>query len=140
MFIYLSLEEVMALHKISIEEFGGTDGLRDLGLLESAVYQPQQSFAGDDLYPDLWMKAAAIGYSISENQPFLDGNKRTAALSMLVFLDTNGYELDVPQGEVYKAIMELANKRWSREHLASWLQTNSKHLKPSASNPRKGKK
>ena len=125
---YLELEEVLALHEVSIQEFGGFKGLRDLGLLESAVSQPKQAFGGDELYPQIWDKVSVLGFSISENQPFLDGNKRTAALSMMVFLDLNGYELSVEKGEVYKAIMELANKRMTRKALAQWLKENSKPI------------
>ncbi len=128
MFTYLTVEEVLALHEISIKKFGGTNGLRDLGLLESAVYQPQQSFGGEDLYLELWDKASIMGYSISENQPFLDGNKRTAALSMMVFLEINDYETIAQEGEVYKVIMRVANKQLTREALASWLKKNTKKI------------
>lgn len=123
---YLTIEEVTALHGISITEFGGLEGLRDLGLLESAVLQPQQSFGGEDLYSTLWEKGASLAYSISENQPFLDGNKRTAALSMLVFLDINGYEVIVDRGEIYETIIKVANKQFLREDLANWLKKNSR--------------
>lgn len=128
MFTYLTVEEVSALHEISIKKFGGADGLRDLGLLESAVYQCQQSFGGEDLYPELWDKAAITGLSIFENQPFLDGNKRTAALSMMVFLEINDYETIAKEGEVYEVIMKLANKKLTREALSLWLKKNTKKI------------
>ena len=121
---YLTLEEVLALHEISIKEFGGTHGIRELGLLESAVHQPQQSFGSQNLYVEIWDKAAILGYAISENQPFLDGNKRTAALSMLVFLEVNGYEVNVKKGEIYKTIMSIANKKITRKKIAQWLKKN----------------
>jgi len=126
--IYLTLEEVLGLHAISINRFGGADGVRDLGLVESSVARPQQSFSGAELYASLWLKAAALAHSISENQPFVDGNKRTAALAMLVFLDLNGFELCVNELEVYKTIMAMANKKLSKEKLAAWLEQNCKPL------------
>ncbi len=125
MIAYLSLEHVMAIHDTLVEKFGGILGLRDRGLLESAIHQPEQSFGGVDLYPTLFDKAASYAFSISENQPFLDGNKRTAASVAGVFLDINGYELDCPSGQVYKVMMDLANKRISREGLSQWFQKNS---------------
>lgn len=128
MITYLELAEVLALHEVNIQEFGGSRGLRDLGLLESAVNQPKQEFGGQELYPLLWDKVATLGFSISENQPFLDGNKRTAALSMMVFLDLNRHELAVQKGEAYKAVMKVANKKMNRELLAQWLKANSKPI------------
>ena len=96
-----------------------------MGLVESALYQPQQTFGGEDLYPDLWTKAAALGFSIAENQPFLDGNKRTASLSMLVFLDVNGFDFHAPEGSLFEKMIEIANKKINRENLAQWLKANS---------------
>lgn len=128
-FNYLTLEEILNLHEISISMYGGSRGLRDAGLLESAVFLPQQGFGGEDLYQSLWDKAAALGYSISENQPFIDGNKRTASLGMLVFLDMNGYELEVAQGEIHKTMIRIATKEVSLKDLSLWLQKNSKRLK-----------
>ncbi len=125
-FTYLTLEEVIGLHEISIAEFGGTRGVRSIELVESAIMRPQQSFGGVDLYVELWDKAAALAHSISENQPFLDGNKRTAALSMMVFLELNGYELLVEKMAVYNIMMDVANKRIDTPALAAWLQQNSR--------------
>lgn len=122
---FLSVEHVIALHDTLIEEFGGTYGLRDKGLLESAVTQPRQSFGGEDLYPSLFDKAAAYAFFISENQPFLDGNKRTAATVAGVFLDLNGYEIDCAQGQIYEMMMQLANKAIPRDDLAAWFSRNS---------------
>lgn len=126
MISYLSIEHVMAIHDTLVEQFGGILGIRDKGLLDSAIRQPEQSFGGVDLYPSLFDKASAYAFSISENQPFLDGNKRTAASTANAFLDLNGYELDCPQGHVYNVMMALANKRLSRERLAAWFEKNSK--------------
>lgn len=123
---YLEIEQVVALHDIGIKEFGGIHGLRDKGLLTSAALQPQQTFGGEELYPTLFDKASVYAFFISENQPFLDGNKRTAISSAAVFLDLNGYEIKVPKGAIYKVMIEVANKRMSREELAQWFQRNSR--------------
>ncbi|MBI2339412.1 MAG: type II toxin-antitoxin system death-on-curing family toxin [Deltaproteobacteria bacterium] len=135
---YLTAEEILALHEISINEFGGSRGIRDVGLLESAAYQPRQGFGGVELYPEIRDKASALGYSISENQPFIDGNKRTAALSMLVFLDINGYQVSVPRGAIHQIMVKVANKRCSRQELADWLKKNSKPVKGSRRAPTEG--
>lgn len=112
-------------------------GLRDAGLLESAAYQPRQSFGGEDLYPDIFSKAAAYAFSISENQPFIDGNKRTAATVAAVFLDINGFLLDCPEGQVYETMMKLANKQLTRESLADWFRKNCKQKSAKKKSPRK---
>ncbi|MBL7686274.1 MAG: Fic family protein, partial [Deltaproteobacteria bacterium] len=75
---YLDLEHVMTIHDLMIDEMGGSYGVRDMGLVESATMQPRQSFGGFELYPSLFEKAAAYAFFLSENQPFIDGNKRTA--------------------------------------------------------------
>lgn len=121
---YLTLQHVMAIHDTMIEEFGGSYGIRDEGLLDSAINQPRQTFGGVDLYPTLFDKASVYAFQISENQPFIDGNKRTAAGTAAVFLSINGYELECPEGQVYETIMKLANKKLSREEFAKWLKDN----------------
>ena len=126
---YLDLEHVIAIHDTLIEEFGGSLGIRDHGLLESAISQAQQSFGGYELYPSLFDKASAYAFFISENQPFIDGNKRTAASSAGVFLDINGYELNCTSGEVYVVMMKLANKKLSKEDLSKWFEKNSNRKK-----------
>ncbi len=123
---YLRVEHVVSLHDMNIEKFGGALGLRDGRLLESAVSQPQQSFGGQDLYPSLFDKAAAYAFFISENQPFLDGNKRTAISAASVFLAINGHEVIAPEGALYETIMQVANKQISREGLAGWFRKNSR--------------
>ncbi len=127
-FRYLSLEHVLSIHDLMIREFGGSHGLRDSGLLESSIGQPRQSFGGIDLYPTLFEKAAMYAYSISENQPFIDGNKRTAASVAAIFLELNGFEIDCPEGQIYGLMMDLANKRISRKKLSKWFKDNSKKI------------
>ena len=115
----------MAIHDLMIDQLGGSYGVRDMGLVESATMQPRQSFGGFELYPSLFEKAAAYAFFISENQPFIDGNKRTAASVAGVFLDINGYDLNCEKGQVYETIMKLANKKLTREKLAIWFEKNS---------------
>ena len=90
---YLSLEELLELHRLVLQQTGGLEGLRDLGGLESVVAQPQMTFGGEDLYPCLPTKAAALGFSLVCNHPFLDGNKRVGHFAMEMFLVLNGQEL-----------------------------------------------
>lgn len=123
---HLQVEHVCALHDASISEFGGIRGIRDRNLLESAVYQPQQSFGGEDVYPTLFDKASAYACFISANHAFLDGNKRTAISAAAVFLDLNGYKITVVPGEIYEVMMKVANKKMSRDDLAKWFRKNCK--------------
>ena len=91
---YLTVVEVLNLHRQVIEESGGALGIRDLGSLESAVAQPKMTFGGKDLYPTIIEKASALGFSLIKNHPFLDGNKRTSHAAMEIFLVLNGMEID----------------------------------------------
>jgi len=93
--IYLSLEQVLILHELQIGDYGGSHGIRDIGLLESALFRPQTTFGGKDLYPTVFIKAAVLAYSLLKNHPFVDGNKRTATVSMIVFLELNNYKLRI---------------------------------------------
>jgi death-on-curing family protein len=94
---FLSIEDVISLHDMQLVRFGGAAGIRDQGLLESAVGMPQASFGGDYLHGDLFAMAAAYGFHIAQNQAFVDGNKRTGLLSAIVFLDLNGILIADPE-------------------------------------------
>jgi len=122
---YLSVQEVISLHSLLIAQSGGSSGLRDRGALESAVAQPEASFGGQDLYPDLASKAAALGHSLIQNHPFVDGNKRVGHAAMEVFLLLNGNELDASVDEQEKIIIEVASGNVSRIELSGWI---SKHI------------
>ena len=124
---YLTLAEVLSVHHRLMQESGGPTGIRDLGLVESAVAQPYGSFGGQDLYPSLVDKAAALAYSLVKNHPFVDGNKRVAHASMEVFLVLNGHELDCPVGEQEAFWLALATGERSRAELVAWM---SRHLRP----------
>src|SRR3989344_736742 len=102
---FLSLHEILVIHEQQLELYGGRSGLRELSLLESALFRPQTSFGGEDLYPTIFLKAAALWHSILLNHPFQDGNKRTSTVSTLTFLELNGYELKVKRGELAKSAL-----------------------------------
>lgn len=120
----LSKKQVLALHSDLIREFGGTEGIRDEGLLESALAAPFQTFDGEPVYPSLQAKAARLGFGLVSNHPFVDGNKRIGAHVMLVFLALNGVELRYEQQELIDAFLSVASggsdwrdlQRWILEH------------------------
>jgi death on curing protein len=118
---YLSLAEVLELHRRVIEQAGGSMGLRDMGALESAVAQPRMTFGGEDLYPSLVEKAAALCFSLVQNHPFVDGNKRVGHAAMETFLVLNGFEIDATTDAQEKLILALAAGELSREALVHWL-------------------
>lgn len=109
--VFLDVDEVVWIHDVQLELFGGQAGIRDGGLLESAVAMPRQCFGGAYLHEDLFAMAAAYAFHIAENQPFVDGNKRTALASCLNFLDLNGVVLIDEGGRLYTAMMDMAARR-----------------------------
>ena len=119
---YLTLGEVVELHRRVIEVSGGLSGLRDLGGLESAIVQPRMSFGEGDLYPGLEEKAAALCFSLIQNHPFVDGNKRVGHASMEVFLQLNGYEIQASVDEQEAIILGVASGEVRREDLVLWLK------------------
>lgn len=120
--IFLSREEVLRVHGMLLDLYGGARGLRDEGLLASALAQPQASFDGQHLHADVFEMATAYVFHLSRNHPFVDGNKRIALAAMLVFLELNGRPLIVEREELYAAMMALAEGRLSKSALASWLR------------------
>ncbi len=120
---YLSLAEVLHLHQRLGERTGGAMGVRDLGGLESAVAQPRLTFAGRDLYPTVVEKAAALGFSLINNHPFVDGNKRIGHAAMETYLLLNGVEMAATVDEAERVILGVASGRMSREELVAWLAT-----------------
>lgn len=121
---YLSLAEVLRLHGRIIAETGGSDGLRDLGLLASALAQPRQTFGGQDLYPSLVEKAAAAGYSLIKNHPFVDGNKRIGHAVVEAMPMLNGFELSAGVDESETEILAVAAGDRSRDEFRSWIEAN----------------
>jgi len=123
---FLSLDEVIFLHDEQLVRFGGAAGIRDLDLLASAVGTPQASFGGEFLHPDLFSMAAAYAFHIAQNQPFVDGNKRAGLLSALVFLDLNGMMVSDPEGLLYQAMIDIAERTMDKGGLADLLRTLTK--------------
>lgn len=119
---FLTLAEVLDIHAFQLERHGGRPGLRDRGLLESALAVPQSSFGGEFLHPSLFAMAAAYAYHVAENQPFIDGNKRAALGAALVFLDVNGISIDDPKGRLYDAMMDIAAHKMSKEELGALFE------------------
>jgi death-on-curing protein len=124
---YLTLGEVVELHRRLLEATGGVPGIRDFGALESALAQPKAMFAGTDLYPTLAEKAAALCFSLVHDHPFVDGNKRVGHAAMESFLVLNGTEIDAPVDDQERLMLDLAAGRIERRHLTDWLR---EHLKP----------
>lgn len=115
--VFLSREAVDAIHEASLREFGGADGIRDENALESALAQPMHEFFYREA--DLFQIAAAYAYHLAENQPFIDGNKRTGLLSALNFLAANGIASEEPVDEFYDAMIAIAEKRLDKSGLAA---------------------
>jgi death-on-curing protein len=123
---FLTLEEVLELHEMQLERYGGALGIRDSGLLESAVMMAQASFGGAYVHTDIYEMAAAYAFHIAENQPFIDGNKRTALSAALVFLDWHRIELNDSDDELYDAMIHLAQKKVDKAGLARLFQKLAK--------------
>lgn len=126
---YLTPHQVLAIHYQMIKRFGGSHGLRDLGLLESAVLRPQASFGGNDLYQNVFDKAAALLQSLLKNHPFVDGNKRTALTSAGFFLKINGYRLINSHQEEVNFVIRVDNENLTLEQIAKWLKKHSQKTK-----------
>ncbi len=119
--IVLSKEQVLQLHTSLIEATGGSNGIRDEGMLDSALNNPFQSFGGDELYPSIQAKAAQLCFGLVKNHAMIDGNKRLGAHVMLVFLALNGYELAYNQNELSDIILALASGKVGAEEILQWI-------------------
>lgn len=114
---------VLAIHDDQIRLYGGSYGVRDASALDAALHMPQAQFSGQLLHPTILHMAAAYGFHLSQNHPFLDGNKRTAGMAMFTFLRINGLEPIATEAEYYNTMMAVASGQMSKEQLADWLQT-----------------
>lgn len=123
---YLSLAEVLLLHRLVMEQSRQQSLLRHLGALESAVAQPLQTFGGEDLYPDLAGKAAALGFSLIQNHPFVDGNKRVGHAAMVALLRRNGRRLEATVDEAEQAILQVACGVLDRAGLQAWIEAHER--------------
>ena len=121
--LFLTLAEVVDIHGNQIDLYGGQGGIRDLGLLQSAVAQPEASFGGQWLHEDIFLMAAAYAFHICLNHPFIDGNKRTALASALVFLEMNGISTNDPQGKLLDATLKIARGQLPKQQFAQILRS-----------------
>jgi death on curing protein len=124
MCVWLEKALVLAIHDRQLAEFGGSDGVRDVALLESALARPQQLYAYGDPPPDLAQLAASLAFGLARNHPFVDGNKRTAYVAYRTFLALNGADLDAPDEEKYLTLLSLAEGKLSEQQFAAWLGTH----------------
>jgi death-on-curing protein len=124
----IQLNDILELHEQSIKLYGGSMGIRDEGLLQSAIQRPFQTFGGEDLYPTVYEKAAALGESLIENHPFVDGNKRTGALAMFTFLMEYGIEINASNTNFYNFVIAISTGEMKFEAIVAWLKENTKAL------------
>ena len=119
--IILSKEQIILLHSTLITETGGSEGIRDEQLLESAINAPFQTFDNIEVFPSIQQKAARLGYGLIKNHAFVDGNKRIGTHAMLVFLALNKIELEYTQSELSDTILKVASDEYSFEDLLKWI-------------------
>ncbi len=124
----ITKEVVLQLHQLSIIRYGGSSGIRDEGLMESAIARPYQTFGGEDLYPSCLEKAAAIAESIIINHPFNDGNKRTGYLVMLAIVEEGRFEITASNDDIYSFVINISTGQTRYEEIVTWLQQNTKAL------------
>jgi death on curing protein len=122
MTVYLSIEQILKLHRDQLVAYGGGTGLRDRGLLESAIARPAMTFGGDDLYPDMPSKAAALMHSLVLNHPFVDGNKRVGAHAAIVFTMANGCDFLATPDELIDMTLAVAEGKVAVEALTIWFR------------------
>lgn len=120
---FLSETIVLAIHDDQVRLYGGVHGVRDEARLDSAFHRPQAQFGGEFLHPTIFYMAAAYGFHLCQNHPFIDGNKRTAGMAMFTFLRLNGLEPVASELDYYQTMMAVANGEMNKEQLATWLQT-----------------
>lgn len=122
---YLTTPQVLAIHYQMVKRFGGFQGIRDIGLVESAVGRPQATYDGIDLHENIFDKAAALLQSLLKNHPFVDGNKRTALTSAGIFLNSNGYKLKNYHEEEIEFAVSVDNKHLPIDEISDWLQKHA---------------
>lgn len=123
-YTFLDFNRIVQLNRLAVKTFGGSEGIRDKGLIESAISQPQASFGGEYLHQNLYLMAAAYFFHISESQGFSDGNKRTGFLALFAFLKLNGCDLTIPDDYLWPVLMEVANGLRGKSELAEFLTNN----------------
>ncbi len=124
----LTLEELVWLHAVAIEEFGGSPGIRDRGVLESAIGRPLATFGGKNLFATPFKRAAAVAESIVLNHGFVDGNKRTAMYAMAAWLEREGYAIEAKRGELRDLALTIAAHGFTIDQIAAWLEERSQPI------------
>jgi death-on-curing protein len=125
---YLSSAEVLLIHDHAIREFGGSFGLMSSGRLDASIATARQTMFGQELYPDPFSKAAILFYLLIKNHAFVDGNKRTAALALIEFLERNGYTLNATNDELYQFTIDVASSVSTKEEVEMWIRDEAAKL------------
>ena len=121
----ITIKIILRLHDLSIINYGGSQGIRDQGLMESAIARPYQTFGGEDLYPTVFEKAAALTESIIINHPFIDGNKRTGFLAMLIILEIGNLKITASNDTTYNFTIQISTGEIKFEEIVIWLKNNT---------------
>jgi death-on-curing protein len=122
---FLTLDDVIESHSLQIETYGGSLGVRDLGLLESALAQPEAGFGGQFLHADIFEMASAYLYHIVLNHPFIDGNKRVGLEAALIFLEINSVNVEAHDDELVDMVLKTATGNWSKKEIAAFFRAHS---------------
>jgi death-on-curing protein len=125
---FLDIDHAMRLHRSLIDAYGGVDGLRDVGLLHSALAMPQATFGGEFLHKELVEMAAAYLYHIVQNHPFLDGNKRTGAAAAIVFLAMNDFELEADEESLVTLVLQVACGTLGKPEIVAFFRNHGKDV------------
>jgi len=125
---FIPEEVVLTIHTDLLRRYGGEPGLRDRNLLDSALAQPKMTAGGKYLHKSIFDKAAAYGFHVCMNHPFIDGNKRVALVLMDIFLQKNGWEIDSPEEETYSMMISLASGKFNKSQLSSWLKEHTSKI------------
>jgi len=123
--LFLDMDHIMRLHRSLIKQYGGTEGMRDVGLLQSAIAMPQASYDGEFLHGDIFEMAAAYLYHITQNHPFFDGNKRTGAAAAIVFLAINDIQIDNDEEGLVALTLSVATGQAGKNQIAEFFRKNS---------------
>jgi len=123
---FLRMDEILRIHQDQIEHYGGDPSIRDAGLLLSAVAMPRASFGGEALHQDLFEIAAAYLFHLARNHPFVDGNKRTATVAALVFLEINGVEIDADEDALVELVMAVASGKADKTQIAGFFRRHAR--------------
>jgi death-on-curing protein len=122
---FLTLGDVLEFHTQQVEQYGGSDGIRDVGLLESAIAQPEAKFGGEFLHADLFEMAAAYLFHLVKNHPFIDGNKRVGLETALVFLEINGHSIDASDEELVELVLQTVVGKLSKPQIAEFFRSGA---------------